>query len=305
MREARSNRAPALAAAVGLHLAVLLSGLIVWPWFGKPIQIVNATAVTLTPSRSAPPPPALKAPEEQQAAAPEPMPKPEPPTPPPPQPEPQPRPEPPKPAPPKPAPAPTPTPKPQPKAKPKDDLDLNALTSSLDKTNKAQAKPKAQRDSLDLNALTSSLDKSAKPQAATRGPPRNETALNARADPGAAQATNDAAQAVGARLNRIWNKSCGVEGFRDLVIIVEFHLSIDGQLVGQPQVVSTPPAGQFGVGGGGGPGQARRQPGGALHRTAAAKLRPVEDLPRQFRRAPSLSEPMNRRPEGSAACVRT
>jgi hypothetical protein len=48
---------------------------------------------------------------------------------------------------------------------------------------------------------------------------------------------------VGARLNRIWNKSCGVEGFRDLVITVRFRLTIDGQLIGQPDVVSPPQPG--------------------------------------------------------------
>jgi protein TonB len=163
--------------------------------------------------------------------APAPSPKP----PPPPQPAPEPKPTPPTPAPPKPvAPAPSPKPSPTPKTQ---SLDLNALTSSLDKSAKSQAKPKT-TSSLDLNALSTSLDKAAKPQAATKGPTRNETALTARNDPGAAAATNDAAQAVGARLNRIWNKSCGVEGFRDLVITVRFNLSIDGQLIGQPEVIS-------------------------------------------------------------------
>jgi len=238
MRGERTNLTPSLLAAIGLHLAVLLSGLIIWPWFGKPIQIVNATAVTLVPSRAAPPPPALQAHDEQQAAAPEPTPQPKPPTPPP---APQPKPAPPQPAPPKPQPTPTPTPKPQPKPKAQS-LDLSAL-ANLDPSAKTPSKAKQAKDSLDLSALTNSLDKSEKPQAAARGPARNETALTARNDPGAAEATNDAAAAVGARLNRIWNKSCGVEGFRDLVITVRFHLSVDGQLLGQPEIVSSPQPG--------------------------------------------------------------
>ena len=41
------------------------------------------------------------------------------------------------------------------------------------------------------------------------------------------------------RLNRLWNKSCGVEGFRDLKISVRFELSIDGQLIGQPEVIGS------------------------------------------------------------------
>lgn len=269
MRGDRTKMTPSMLASLGLHLAVLLSGLIVLPWFGKPVQVANVTAITLTPSAAAPPPPALQAHEEQTAAAPEPTPKPEPPKPPPPpQPQPEPKPAPPQHAPPKPvAPAPSPKPSPTPKTQ---SLDLNALTSSLDKSAKSQAKPKTAKESLDLNALTSSLDAPSKPQAATRGPARNETALTARNDPGAAAATNDAAQAVGARLNRIWNKSCGVEGFRDLVITVRFHLSIDGQLVGQPEIVS---------------GQ---QPGNSVWVAAADRARravnqaaPFTELPRQ------------------------
>lgn len=242
MRRERTNLTPSLLAALGLHLLVFVSGLIIWPWFGKPLQIANVTAVTLTPSRSAPPPPALQSPDERAAAAPEITPKPaKPAPPPPPQPKAEPKPEPPRPVPAKPEPALAPTPKPS--AKPKNEkLDLSALTTSLDKSVKTQSRTKT-RDSLDLNALTSSLDKGAKPQVATKGAPRFETAQTARNDPGAAAATTDAAAAVGARLNRIWNKSCGVEGFRDLVITLRFHLTIEGQLIDQPEVVSAPQLG--------------------------------------------------------------
>jgi protein TonB len=217
MRRERTNFAPALLAAIGLHLAVLVGGAIAWPWLGKPMTAASVTAVTLVAAPPAPLRPALEAPQAAPATAPEPTP--EPPVPPPPAPAPKPPPQPapkptPKPAPapePKPTPTPTPTPTPKtPPAKPmeKPGLDLAALTSSLDKAAKTNAKP-----------------------AAAKGAPSPETALSARDTPGEAEAaTADAASAVGARLNRIWNKSCGVEGFRDIVVRVRFNLFQDGSL---------------------------------------------------------------------------
>jgi outer membrane biosynthesis protein TonB len=239
--EPRSGLAPSALASLLLHALVLGAGLIVLPWFGKPVQIANVTAITLTPAPPAPPPPALQAPEAQTSAAPEPTPRPAPPVPPTPAPEPpKPTPQPPKPAPPKPQPAPTPA-KPTP-TPPK--IDPKAMPKP------APAKPRAKTKAADsdfLSSLTTSLDKSAasqtRQQSATRGPPRTETAPTARIDPGAEQATADAASAVGARLNRIWNKSCGVEGFRDLVIHVKFNLTPQGALQGAPQVLDPPQAG--------------------------------------------------------------
>jgi outer membrane biosynthesis protein TonB len=263
MRGERTNRAPSFVAAVLLHLAVLVGGLIVLPWFGKPIKIANVTAVTLVPSKAAPPPPALKAPQEQEAAAPEPEPKPAPPAPPAPQPEPAPRPKPeppkpkpappkpepkpqppkpkpepapptpePKPAPPQPTPRPAPAPRAKPKPQPKDDgLDLAKLAGSPDKASKAKTQPA--RDNF-LAGLDSDAPIPPRSSAATRGPPRAQTSPIPRTDPGAEQATNDAAAAVGARLNRIWNKSCAAEGFRNEIIHVTFDLNSDGSLHGDP-----------------------------------------------------------------------
>jgi protein TonB len=242
-RDQGANLTPSALAALGLHLAVFLSAIIVWPWFGKPVQIANVTAITLVPSHAAPPPPALQAREEQAAAAPEPTPAPAKPVPPPPpQPKVEPKPEPPKPTPPTAKPAPSPSPKPATKPK-SESLDLNALANTVDKSAKSQARTKSAKDSLDLNALTASADKAAKPRAAAKGPARFETSVSPRNDPGAAQATNDATAAVGARLNRIWNKSCGIEGFRDVVIRVKFNLTVEGQLLGVPQVLAPPPPG--------------------------------------------------------------
>lgn len=241
MRRERTNFTPSALAAAGLHLLVFLSALIVWPYFGKPMQVVNATAVTLVSSQVAPPPPALQAHEEKAASAPVPTPKPTPPTPPPPpQPKPEPTPAPPKPAPPKPTPAPTPTPKPS--AKPKtESLDLNALSQSLDKSTKSQSKTKT-RDSLDLNALTSSLDKSARPQAQTKGPSQFATAPVARTDPGGAQTNNLIAGIVSSQIIPRWHLDCGAAGIENVTVQVKIDLAPDGSLVAVHTVGATGPA---------------------------------------------------------------
>jgi protein TonB len=215
-RDQRTRLAPSAVAAVGLHLAVLVAGMLVWPW-GKPMQIANVTAITLTPAPAAPPPPALQAPEPQTAAAPEPVPKPRPPKPPPPRPQ--------------------PTPAPVKPTPPPPNIDPKGIPKPV------AAKPKPAEPDF-LSSLTTSLDKTTtKPSAAAKGPPRLETAPVARTDPGAEQATANAAEAVGARLNRIWNKSCGVEGFRDVVIRVKFSLTPEGALQGVPDVMDKGPPG--------------------------------------------------------------
>jgi outer membrane biosynthesis protein TonB len=252
MGRERTNFAPALLAAVGLHAAVLLAGLIAWPWINKPTPIGAATAVTLVAEPPALLRPAVQAPEPAPAAAPEP--EPAPPTPPPPAPEPTPRPPAPKPAPapptpPKPQP---PTPKPTP-APPKPPTPAPAPTPKPTPPAPAKPAPKtppakpAEKQGFDLAGLTASLDKTAKSDArhagGVKGPLRAEAAPVARLDPGAAEAaTNDAAAEVGSRLNRIWNKSCGVEGFRDIVIQVKFNLTPAGDLEGAPRVVNGPAA---------------------------------------------------------------
>lgn len=242
MRRERINLTPSFLAAAGLHLAVFLSALIVFPWFGHPVQVINATPVTLVTSQAAPPPPAVKAPEEQQASAPVPTPKPAPPAPPPPppQPKPEPKPEPPKPTPPKPEPAPTPTPKPATKPK-TESLDLNALSSSLDKSAKSQSRSKP-RDSLDLNALTSELDKSAKPQASVRGPAHFATALTARNDPGGQQTSNMIGAIVAGRIIPRWHPDCGAIGAGNVTVDVKVDLGPDGSLLNAQAVGGSGPS---------------------------------------------------------------
>jgi outer membrane biosynthesis protein TonB len=241
-RGERINLTPSFLAAAGLHLAVFLSALIVWPWFGHPVQVISATPVTLVSSQAAPPPPALKAHEEQEASAPVPTPRPAPPVaPPPPQPRPEPKPAPPQPAPPKPEVAPTPTPKPKPKT---ESLDLNALSSSLDKSVKSQNRTKS-KDSLDLNALTSDLDKSSKPQASLRGPSRFATAQVARNDPGGQQTANLIAGIISSRVIPRWHVDCGAIGAQDVIVDVQVDLNQDGSIArdGLKTVRATGPAG--------------------------------------------------------------
>jgi outer membrane biosynthesis protein TonB len=241
MRRAdRINLTPSFLAAAGLHLAVFLSALIVWPWFGHPVHVIAATPVTLVTSQEAPPPPALQAHEEQQASAPTPTPTPAPPAPPPPapQPKPEPKPEPPKPAPPKPEVAPTPTPAPKPTT---ESLDLNALSSSLDKSVKSQSRNKT-KESLDLNALTSDLDKSAKPQAQARGPSRFATAPTPRNDPGGQQTSNMIGAIVSGRIIPRWHPDCGAIGASNVTVDVKVDLAPDGTLQNAQAVGGTGPA---------------------------------------------------------------
>jgi colicin import membrane protein len=216
MERQRTNFAPAMFAALLLHVGALVGGLIIWPLMNKPLPVGSVTAVTLVAGPPAPPRPAEQAPEPAPATAPEPTPVAPPP-------------------PPAPAPKPAPTPRPQPAPK---------LQPEPPKA-KPQATKSAQTDSLDLAALTSSLDRQAARSDArrapgARGPLRAERAPIPRLDPGVAEAaTNDAAAAVGARLNRMWNKRCDVEGFRKLDDIqVQFHLTPEGDLEGSPEVIS-------------------------------------------------------------------
>jgi hypothetical protein len=157
----------------------------------------------------------------------------------------------------------------KPQAKPKrESLDLSALSNSLTSEAKPQSRPR--RDRFDLNALASSLDRDQKPSAATRGPSRSQTALTPRVEPGVQQATNDAAKTVGARLNRIWNKSCSVPGFRDQVVQVTFNLNIDGSLSGDPHADGYDP-------------RAATVREGAIERalTAVRQAAPFRELPRE------------------------
>ena len=230
MRRLLSDRYPAYAASAGLHLIVLLAGVIAWPWMA-PTKIMAVTPVTLvtraevtdlraaekaetvqeaaieTPVESAPPEvvtPPPPAPAKPPLAKPQPIPKPVPP----------------KPVPTKPAPA----------------FNLDQLAASVRKAKQQKPTPAAKpAPSLDLDALAASVGKSpssAKPSSAPKGATRAQTDLVARQAVGAGKgATVDQLAAISAKLGRLWNPNCGVEGSANVVVKIRLTLDPNGRLL--------------------------------------------------------------------------
>lgn len=225
MRRLLSDRYPAYAASAGLHLIVLLAGVIAWPWMA-PTKIMTVTPVTLvsraevTDLRAA-----EKAETVQEAAIETPVETapPEVVTPPPPapaKPQPTPKPVPPKPVPTKPAPA----------------FNLDQLAVSVSKAKPQKPTPAAKpAPSLDLDALAASVGKSpssAKPSSAPKGATRAQTDLVARQAVGAGKgATVDQLAAISAKLGRLWNPNCGVEGSANVVVKIRLTLDPNGRLL--------------------------------------------------------------------------
>lgn len=224
MRNALSDRYPAYAASAGLHLIVLLAGVIAWPWMA-PTKIMAVTPVTLvtraevTDLRAA-----EKAETVQEAAIETPVEAAPPevvtPTPP---------------APAKTLPTPQPTPKPTP-TKPAPAFNLDQLAASVSKAKPQKPTPAAKpAPSLDLDALAASVGKSpssAKPSSAPKGAARAQTDLVARQAVGAGRgATLDQLAAISAKLGRLWNPNCGVEGSANIVVKVRLTLDPNGRLL--------------------------------------------------------------------------
>ena len=225
MRRLLSDRYPAYAASAGLHLIVLLAGVIAWPWMA-PTKIMTVTPVTLvsraevTDLRAA-----EKAETVQEAAIETPVETapPEVVTPPPPapaKPQPTPKPVPPKPVPTKPAPA----------------FNLDQLAASVSKAKPQKPTPAAKpAPSLDLDALAASVGKSpssAKPSSAPKGATRAQTDVVARQAVGAGKgATVDQLAAISAKLGRLWNPNCGVEGSANVVVKIRLTLDPNGRLL--------------------------------------------------------------------------
>ena len=225
MRRLLSDRYPAYAASAGLHLIVLLAGVIAWPWMA-PTKIMTVTPGTLvsraevTDLRAA-----EKAETVQEAAIESPVETapPEVVTPPPPapaKPQPTPKPVPPKPVPTKPAPA----------------FNLDQLAASVSKAKPQKPTPAAKpAPSLDLDALAASVGKSpssAKPSSAPKGATRAQTDLVARQAVGAGKgATVDQLAAISAKLGRLWNPNCGVEGSANVVVKIRLTLDPNGRLL--------------------------------------------------------------------------
>lgn len=224
MRRRNLGRYPAMAASAALHLALLVTVLIILPRLTKPLRVSGVVPVTLMTSAdvsnlreavAAPEP----APAQTETPAPEAPPA---------QPAPQDNPEP---APPQPKPLPPPRPAPNPSPK---------LTPAPAKTPpKPAAKAQPQPD-LDLDALAASITKTAKTSgakrvAAARGPSRPETAVVARTTTGAGTAVSASAlSSMAAELQRLWNPNCDVAGGSDVNITVAFRLGPAGRLIGQP-----------------------------------------------------------------------
>jgi protein TonB len=240
MRGQTADRYPALAASAALHAAVLLAGLIAWPWLNKPIHIGSVVPVTLitspaasnmrpaveapTPAPAAVEAPAPEAPPLPPAPEEAPVPAPPPTVRTPPQPKAKPAPHPVAEA--KPTPKPTPTPKPITQAKP---------------TPPKPTPAKAAAPSFDPDALLASLNKASKAagarrSSAARGPTRPETAVHASLSPGAGSSVSASALSdLGTELQRLWNPNCEVEGGADVVIKVSFQLGPAGRLIGAPE----------------------------------------------------------------------
>lgn len=114
-------------------------------------------------------------------------------------------------------------------------LDLDALSRSL------PAKAARQGSgSLNLDALADSLPAGRRAGNGARGPARAETAPQARQATGAATGlSGDELGALKAKLIRLWNPNCGVDGANTVIVKVQMHLSTSGALSAAPQVVST------------------------------------------------------------------
>jgi protein TonB len=218
----RDSLAPAMIAALALHLALFAALTIFHP--ALPLPLGSAVPINIvsdaptTDSRKA-----EQAPEAQTAQVEEPVPQapaPSPPPPPPPQPRPQARPTPPKPLKtvplPKPALRPTPTP-----AKP------TPVATAKPPPTPARASHTPPRDTFDLNALAASISRAAKsspprPANGARGPTRAETAPVARVDAGQGISQSDI-QGLSQLLNRLWLKNCDA----GTIVNVTVRLAVD------------------------------------------------------------------------------
>jgi periplasmic protein TonB len=213
----RENRAPALAAAVVLHIGLLLAVL----FFGQAPPLPMGTSVPINIVATGPTTdsrPAAEAPTEQAAQVETPVPEAKPPEPAPP---PEPKAAEPKPTPPAPSPKPAPA---RPKPKP---FDLSAVAADVG----ARPRPK----SFSLSALQADVAQAAnahasRPASAERGPTRAETAHQTRvaAATGISQSDIEGLQGL---LQRLWNPDCSVD--EKVVIPVKFTVGFDGRVLGR------------------------------------------------------------------------
>jgi type IV secretory pathway VirB10-like protein len=203
----RDSRAPALAAALVLHVGLLLA--LVWT---HPSALPTGTSVPITLVASGPTTdsrPAEQAPVTQEAQVETPVPEAKAPVAPPPAPQPAARPAPPKPVPAKPV---------------KDDYSLSAVQADIAK------KQSFSLSSLQAEIARASRAQPARPAFAKRGPTRAETASAARVDAGTGVSQSDVA-GLSELLQRLWNPDCSVDD--KVVIPVKFTIGFDGRIQGR------------------------------------------------------------------------
>ena len=222
MRQAQSRSYLAPSLSIALHLSVLTIGLVAWPWLNPPPKVMAVTPVTIistgpitdvsaalqadTVAEAATEKPVADAPPQAQPPLPIPRPVSAPMA------EPRPNPVPAAALKPLPIPQPffAPSPRPVP-PKPSPSLDLDALASRI----RPAAPPQPSR-----------------PSSAAQGPSRSQTDLVMRPAIGQGRSsTVDVLQAISARLARLWNPNCGVEGAANIVVKVRLTLAPGGRLI--------------------------------------------------------------------------
>ena len=226
----RDSLAPAMIAALAMHLALFAALTIFHPTLplplGSAVPINIVSQAPTTDSRQA-----EQAPQTQTAQVDQPVPQaksPSPPPPPPPQPATRP-------APPRPLKT---VPLPQPALKPTP-TPVKPTPVAPAKPQPAPAKPARTppKDTFDLNALAASIAHAAhssppRPAYAARGPTRAETAPVARVDAGEGVSQSDL-QGLQQLLERLWNPNCA--GGDSSVVPVRFTVGDDGRVTGAPQ----------------------------------------------------------------------
>jgi outer membrane biosynthesis protein TonB len=226
MRAAAPNRAPALAASLALHAAILLAAIIAWPWLHKPINVGEVVSVNLISSNDlADMRGAIAAPTPQQAATSEPVPQAAPQAPAPVE---------------APTPLPMPTP-PQPKAAPTPAKPLQTKPVPTPSKTAKQTPAKPATPSFDPDAVLASLNQTnrssgAHQSSARRGASQAQTAVQARLANGSSDAASASAlNNIGAAIQKVWRPNCTIAGAADANITVSFILGPGGRLIGTPK----------------------------------------------------------------------
>jgi len=222
MRQAQSRSYLAPSLSIALHLSVLAIGLVAWPWLKPPPRVMAVTPVTVISTGpitdvSA----ALQADAVAEAATEKPVadapPQAQPPLP-------------------IPRPISAPMAEPRPNPAPAAALKPLPIPQPFFAPSPRPVPPKPS-PSLDLDALASRIRPAAPPQpsrpsSAAQGPSRSQTDLVMRPAIGQGRSsTVDVLQAISARLARLWNPNCGVEGAANIVVKVRLTLAPGGRLI--------------------------------------------------------------------------